>query len=275
MGSILNWLKSLLYGLIYGLSEFLPISSSGHRALFSMLFDDQLCNPVSDLIIHICLLIVVIILDYAAIMRIRRNNKITAGGRGRLRADRRTQYDMRLIKTAAIPLICLLLLNPIASDLAENPVVLALFFVLNGVLVYIPSRLLHANKDAKNMSSADAFLIGAAGGLSVFPGFSRIGASVSAATARGADYKESFHWALLLSIPALVTQIVLDCFAIPGATISPVAFGYYFLVMIGALGGSYISITIMRMISANAGITGFAFYSWGAAMLSLILYMIV
>ncbi len=273
----MHWLKSIVYGIVCGLSEFLPISSSGHQVLFTDIFGSQIQNPVSELLIHISLLVAVVIANYSAIMRLRREAKIgnKRRGTGHNYNSLRSQYDIRLIKNAALPLVVLLLLRPLTATLSNNALVLALCFVLNGVILFLPTRLLQSNKDAKNMSAADALLIGLSGGFSVFAGISRIGASVSVATIRGADHKEALNWCLLLSIPALIVQIVLDFFTISSGIMDPYAFGHYLLIIAGALTGGYLGIFMIRSILSKAGFFGFAFYSWGAAMLTLVLYMIV
>ena len=270
----MHWIKSVVYGIVCGLSEFLPISLSGHQSLFSILFGSQIKNPVSDLLVHLSLLAVVIFANYALISRLRRDIR-TSSRKVHNYAARRSRYDMQLIKNATIPLVVFLLLRLFIDKFSGNLLILTLCFAVNGVILYLPSRFMRGNKDARNMSAADALLIGLLGGLSVFPGISRIGASASAASARGADHDEALNWCLLLSIPALITQIIMDLIAISSGIPEPYEFGHYLLIIVGTLTGGYLTISILRSIISKSGFSGFAFYSWGAAMLTLVLYMIV
>ncbi len=269
----MHWLKSILYGIVCGLSEFLPISLSGHQDLFTNIFGAQTQNPIADLLVHLTLLACVIIANYSTIMKLRREARLRS--RRQIRSVPGSKYDLRLIKNATLPLVILLLLRPVFSGFSEKLPALALCFVLNGILLYVPMRVLQGNKEAKDMSVADGFLVGLLSGLSVFSGISRIGASVSIATVRGADHTKAVNWGILLSIPALLALIVSDLFAIAGGIAEPYAFGHYLLIMIGTFAGGYLGIYTIRTLISKAGFSGFAYYSWGAAMLSIILYMIV
>ena len=269
------WLKSLFYGFVCGLSEYLPISSSGHQMLFTGLFGSQIKNPISDLLIHLSLLAVIVFSNYSFIMRIRREIKSSSRRNGRERIANTTRYDRQLIKTASLPLVVVLFLLPATYQFMDNLLLLAAGFLINGVILFLPSRFMKGNKDAKNMSAADAFLIGTVGGLSVFSGISCIGASVSIASLRGADYRESLNWGFMLCIPALAVRIILDVIAIPGGNFISYSFWHYLLIILGTVAGGYLSIFTVRALSAKSGLSGFAFYSWGATLLALILYMIV
>lgn len=271
----MNWLKSIFYGLLCGLSEYLPISLLGHQSLFAGLFGAQIRNPVSDLLIHLSLLVVVVLTNYSFVMRIRRELKVSVQRSRRDRIAHSARYDSQLIKAASLPLIIMLFLRPLVFDVFDNSLFLAFGFLLNGIVLHLPSRLMKGNKNARSMSAADAFLIGAAGGLSVFPGISGIGASLSVAAMRGADCNDALNWGLILCIPALIVQCIIDVFSIPGANFVTYAFGHYLLIILGTVAGGYLSVLMIRALSSRNGISGFAFYSWGAALLSLILFMIV
>ena len=128
------------------------------------------------------------------------------------------------------------------------------------------------------MSRLDGFLIGLSGVLSVFPGISRVGATLSAASARGADRHNALSWSLLLSIPALVVLMGFDVLNLATQGIDAFVVQRlieYILTFITAYGGGYLSILIMRFLAVRSGFSGFAYYCWGASLFTFILYMAI
>ena len=128
------------------------------------------------------------------------------------------------------------------------------------------------------MSLFDSLFIGLFGALSVFPGISRITCTTMSAVMRGADKNHALNWSLLISIPAIILLAALEliaAFTNPGAiSIGSNLLGYI-LSALGAYIGGYLSIKIMRLISYNIGFNGFAYYSWGAALFTFIIYLTV
>ena len=100
--------------------------------------------------------------------------------------------------------------------------------------------------------------------------------STSYAVARGADRRHALNWALLVSVPALVIMTIMDFIAIftaaPAITFITVV--GYLLAIAASFIGSYYSITIMKFLAVKVGYSAFAYYSWGMALFSFVLYLI-
>lgn len=272
----MDLLKSIVYGLISGLAEFLPVSSSGHRAIFTQMFGEELRTPVLALFIHISILAALFFVCRTTILKMRRDVANHNGRRSKNRHISRTYYDYRLVKSASIPLIIGTLLSPLTANLNYKLIPISVFFLVNGIILFLPGRMLRANKNAGVMTGLDGLFIGAAGILAIFPGISRIGCILSVASILGANYKDAFNWSLLLSIPVLIVQVALDIFSllVLGAG-SAVGFFVVVFTFIGAFLGTCLGIYAMQLLSANANNDKFAYYSWGAALFAFILYMIV
>ncbi len=275
----MSWLESILYGLISGLAEFLPISSRGHQVILIQVFGISRQDPIRSVLIHLGALLALITCCASLIGRFRREARLAERYRHSRTAhtELKVGYDMRLLKTAAVPLLLGLLLNVSTSKLENNPVWVILFFLLNGILLYIVEHIRHGNKDARSMSGFDAILIGISSALSVLPGISRVGINSLTATARGADRQHALNWALMLSIPALIILCCFDVLGIFGAQLAAVSFSLvlgYILSAVFAYIGAYSGILIIRFITVRTGYSGFAYYSWGAAMLLFVLYLI-
>lgn len=272
----MNWLQCIILGLISGISEFLPISSSAHIWITAHLFGIPENDPIRALIIHIAILAALIVASRGAIETILRERRMAARGAKVYNRRYRGNMDFRLLKNTTVYLILgYLVISYIVPAPFPIPVVVCML-LLNGIILYLPTRMLQGNKDARSMSKFDSFLIGLAGATSALTGISRIATITSVATMRGADRSHAANWALLLSTPMLIVLIILDLAAVfSGAlTLVSTGFGGYLLIAISAFLGAYVAISSLKFLSVKAGFSTFSYYSWGAALFLFILYLI-
>lgn len=273
----MNWLESLIYGFISGLSEFLPISSRAHQNLMLVLFGESGHDPIRDMLVHIAILFSIYSGCRALLEQIRRETRSRLHSRSpRSRSIR--LFDVRLVKHATIPMLAGILILSYATGSHLNLMWTSLFLLLNGIVLFIPERMIRTNRDARTMSGFDSALIGISSALCALPGFSRVGCGTSVAIARGAEPKKAFDWAILLSIPAVILFIAIDFFAIfsfGGLHLFWSNFFGYLLSAVGAYIGGYLAIFLMKFLSERSGFFDFSYYCWGAALISFILYLIV
>lgn len=274
----MSFFESLLYGFVSGLTEFLPVSSQGHQAILLRLFGLSYREPARDVFVHIAILLSLVTGCKPAFDSLLREQRLASGASRRRRGDRRGVYELRLFRSAVLPLIIGLICYVFLRSVEKSLFVLSLVFIVNGILVIVPEYTRHGNKDGRFMSGWDALMIGIFGAFSAVPGISRIGSMNLYTTMRGVDRSHSLNWALLLSVPALLLFMFFDIvnlFTIPMGTISFVSVLLYFVSAIAAYCGGYFSILLMRYLSVHTGYAGFAYYSWGAAMFTFVLYLIV
>jgi len=269
--------ESIIYGLLSGLAQFLPVSSQAHQLIAMQLFGIDQRDPIRDLLVHIALLAALYFGCSTMFSRLRRERQMAASSRNSRVYDRSGLYDLRLVKTAALPLIVCLLFYLATSGMEKKPMYTSLFLLVNGVILFAADYTRHGNKDARFMTGFDSILIGIFGGLSVFSGVSRVGAMVSYSVARGADKQKALNWAMMLSIPALFVLAGIDVVHIFTVGVGAVTFisvvGYIFSCA-SAFAGGYLSIVLIRNFITRTSLSGFAYYSWGAALFSFILYLI-
>lgn len=274
----MNWIQSILYGLVSGLAEFLPISAAGHQRLLLELMGVDSSEPVRNLLIHLAVMAALLVCCGTYIEKLRRDRKNTSRGRRRTASyyDSRTVYDGRVIGTAIVPMGILLLLTGLCAGVFDSIIFTAMFFLINGIILYVPEHLPHGNKDARKMAGLDALGIGLFAGLSVLPGVSRVGSAMSFAIGRGADKQKALQWVLVLSIPAIAIGILFDVIGIFSVGLAgitfPAVFGY-FCSAVSAFGAACAGIYFIRFFCVRSNLTVFGFYSWGAALLSIIVYL--
>lgn len=271
------WLQNVLYGLLSGFTEFLPVSSSAHQILFRELFGMGY-SPLLNLFVHLASLCVVVFCNRTMLIRIQRD-KLRYRRMSRLKRQHMsvsTVYDWRLVVTAAVPLVIVLLAQYVTVSVIETPV-MVLILIVNGIMLFVPEHMRHANKNAQAMSGLDGIFMGIFGALSALPGISRNGVITAFAISRGADRQCAVDWALLLSIPALLVLSGLDLVAIVTAGVGTISFlivlCYIFAAFATVVGG-YFGIRLIRFMAVHLDFIGFAYYSWGVALFSFVLYLI-
>ena len=272
----MNWLQSLIYGVISGLTEYLPVSSLAHQRILHSLFGVSQSDPICDLLVHLAVLFAVFTTCKDLLHQFRGGSVQVHNRRSQQRVQ--NSYSMRLVKTAFFPMIITMIILAYIRKGDVSLISVAIFSIINGILIYLPNRMLQGNKDASGMSVADSWIVGLAGSLSVLGGVSRIGATVSVATMRGADRNKALSWALILSVPALVVLCGLDFFNIVFYSGVINVLGNllgYILAIIGSYFGAVASIMLVRYITSHTSHIWFAYYSWGVGLFSFILYLIV
>lgn len=275
----LNWLETLIYGLVCGLSEFLPVSAQAHRVIMQRILGSGVDNPLMNVAVRIAVLAALLVNCGSLMEQMRRERRLTKipMRRRKRQPDMQRVLDLRLVQTAAVPILLSFLLYQAASSWVSDLSRIAIFLVLNGVILFAPTLVPTANKDSRSMSRLDSLLIGIAGALGVIPGISRVGATLSAAVARGADKQNALNWSLLLSIPALICLVLLDAYAVAGQGIGTIDVLLILQCVLGAAAayvGANLGMTVMRHLAVRLGFSGFAYYSWGAALFTFILYLI-
>ena len=276
---MLQWFQSLVYGLICGFTEFLPVSSQPHAVLLDRLFGVSDLGGILRLAVRIGVLLSLLLQFRPQISRISRERRLAAEPlrRRKRQPDAFSLMEFKLLRTAAIPMLLGFIAYPWVGVYGDRLWVIALALVLNGIFIYAPQYMARANKDARHLSGVDGLLIGLGGAVAVIPGVSRVAMLHSAASMRGTDRQYGIQTALLLCIPALILQLVFDSIvtfsALPAITFLTII--CIVTAFAAAVFTSYFSIQFIRFLSVNAGFSGFAYYSWGAAMLAFVLYLAI
>lgn len=276
---LLNILYNLIYALIFGFTEFLCIDSASHILLYEFLTGRKQTDPLLTAFVRVGVLIGVTVSCWDRIRQLWRERKMSMRSRHRQnwQSDPVAQLDLRVLATASFPTLASVLLYSFAGDLITGLLSLALVVVVNGLIVFIPRLVRQGNKDGRTVSRLDALLLGIGAALGAVAGVSRTGAMLTIASVRGMDRTYAINMVLLLSIPVLLGLL---CFDIVAVVAAGVAFGIidllvYCLCAAVACGASWLMILLMRYLSVKIGFSGFAYYSWGFALFTFILYLTI
>ena len=270
----MSWIEILIMGIVSGISEFLPISSTGHQHIFLHLFGEQKNDPLFILFLNIALSAAAVVACKSGLRRILAERAIEMRGK-KFHSYGGRRYEYRLVRTAAIPMVAGIFLFAIVPIHITLPM-LTVTFILNGIILFVTGSMRQGRKDSRQMTKLDNVFIGFLGFFSCIGGLSLVGIAASAAIARGANRQHAVNWALLISVPVLLARSLVSLFTLISVGTSLSLFGVFFALLGGLLAyfAGRAAIRFIRFVSSHIGLTGFSYYCWGAALLAFILFLI-
>jgi undecaprenyl-diphosphatase len=192
-------LEAIILGIVEGLTEFLPVSSTGHLIVVGDLLNFKDSHDIFTVVIQVGAI--------AAVLWYFRND-LTERVRGLLRRDKQALYFWKLLVIASIPAGLLGLAMDNYMDRITVPVVVAIALILGGIVLWLVDRkpvLKHDIKpDIDKISTRQAWLVGLGQCVAIIPGVSRSGATIVSALATGMDRATATAFSFYLSIPVLV-----------------------------------------------------------------------
>ncbi|MCM3612187.1 UDP pyrophosphate phosphatase [Planococcus sp. MERTA32b] len=256
------WLtiKFLLLGLFQGLTEPIPISSSGHLLIAQYFLDVEIEGSVSTfaLLVNTASLIAVLIIYREDIQRL-----IVNGLRFFKVKDEETTRDFMFIVylvIATIPAAIIgLLFQDTIDDYLSTIVTVGVTLVITGVALWL-IRDIHGKRKDGNMTMKDAIIIGLAQSVALIPGISRSGATIVAAMARGINQETALRFSFLLFIPISLGGAVLSVSDILNDDNLATLAVPYIMAFIGSLIASYFSLKWFMNIMAKGQLKYFAIY---------------
>lgn len=190
--------------------------------------------------------------------------------------DTKSLMELSMLKYMAIPVIIGFFFYSRAAALGSNLIILAGILIVNGIILYVPQFLPGSNKDARNMSPIDSILMGLGGAASVLPGISAVGASVSIGSVCGAERGFALNMSLMMNILVTCGMVFMDFLGIFSTGLGVDGFFSFLSAVLAAgaaFGGVLLGIEILKKMAQKSGFGFFAYYCWGAAMISFVLYI--
>lgn len=276
----MNIFESILLGLIQGLSEFLPISSSGHLALLQYFFGIEGESVlIFAVLLHFGTLIAVLIVYrkdiWELIIELGRAIKDIFTGKGlnvNANENRRLGY---MIIVATIPVVIIgLLFNDFFKEAYTNILMIGICLIITGTFLWIAERQASGYKGIREMRFRDAVFVGVLQCIAMLPGISRSGATIVGGLFAGLNRELAVKFAFLISIPSVIGAVILETPAaieqgLAGELLIPVIIG----VVIAGISG-FIAIKTMIKIVSNKKLFYFSFYTWIVG-IAIVTYLIV
>ncbi len=267
-------LQSVMLGIIQGLTEFLPVSSSGHLVLLQNLFEIREPELLFDISLHIGTLIAIFIVFYREIRSIfqtllRLPALIKSSGSLKsVFADNEEIRIAALILIGSIPTAILgILFHKIADQIFGSVWIVGVMLLVTGTLLWFTRRITIEGRPLIKVGIKDALMIGLIQGMAIMPGISRSGATISMALFLGMNREVAGRYSFLLSIPAILGAMMLSLNSTIIQTDIPVR-----IILLGTVTAAivgYIGLKILLRLVKQGHLYYFAPYCWllGAATL--------
>ena len=278
----MSLLSSILLGLIQGLAEFLPISSSGHLAIAEHFLGQAGVAEVPeffDVLLHLGTLVAV----FAAYWQDIRDMilELIDGVRDLAHGTTPTPIPparrlILLIIVATLPLFAVLPIKDLVEGLANNIYFVAGALIVTGFLLFASDRVKKGRKTEKTATLVDVLLVGVAQAIATCPGISRSGTTITAGCFVGFDRKFAVRFSFLMSIPAILGANILtlkDAITEGGIVAAEIPV-YLVGVAVAAVVG-YACIRLLKMIADKGRVGWFAYYCWAAGLIVLALTLVL
>lgn len=203
----------LILGVVQGLTEFLPISSSAHLNLFPWVLGWSQMPASFDVALHIGTLLAIVIFFFKDWIKL-----IVGGYKQVVKKEKSTEGKIFWYLVAAtIPAgILSLVLDKISEKLFENNlnvemIVIAITLIVMGIILYVVDKKSKANIKYEDMTLKQSVLIGTSQSLAAaFPGVSRSGITMTVARALGIDRESAARYSFLLAAPITLAAVIFD-----------------------------------------------------------------
>lgn len=272
--------NAVLLGLIHGIAEFLPVSSSGHFSIVNNLFklsDLSQGHMLFQALLYLASMAAVMIVYWPEICAMYWE-LISLAGFGPLAGQEKERYPAArcflMLVLGTLPLFLALPINSRMGVLNGRNIFIGIMLIMTGCILYISDRMLPGRKNLSSMTIFDALIIGLCQSVATIPGLSRSAVTITAGMAVGLRRDFAVNFSFLLSIPAVFGAAIL---AFADALRDGIDWSFVPAYLVGtavALVTGVLSIHLMRYIGKKRRFGGFAYYCWVIGVLSIILYLI-
>lgn len=276
----MSLLQAILMGLIQGLTEFLPVSSSGHLALFKILFGVNTDTGILyDVLLHAGTLIAICAVYYKDIWKmivegccIIRDAAINTVIFFQNRFKQTKAPYRKVINSSYRKFVMLIVVSTIPTGIigvvgkdvvemaSELLIVPGICLIVTAILLLVADHVKDGDKLPKNVTYSNAFGIGIAQGIATLPGLSRSGSTITACLLSGFQRNFAVKYSFIMSIPAVLGALVLELKDITTVEVSSIEIFYYIIGMAVAAVVGYVCIKTMLVIVRKKKFTGFAIY---------------
>ena len=249
-------IKYLILGLVQGLTEFLPISSSGHLVIFQNYLNLGANRYLIDLILHAGTLLAVIVFFFKDIKKLIR--------------QRNLKILVYIAIATVITGICGVAGNKFFKMLFDSATLVCFMLIVNGVILLFTGKFLNGKRDFSDLNTTDALWLGISQSLAIIPGLSRSGLTISAMLFKGIKKESAFRLSFLASIPAISGALIYELKGLTCLTLDIT--GYALLGTLVAFISGLFALKILYLIIQRAKLTFFGYYCLVAASIYLILH---
>lgn len=273
----MNILQAILLGLVQGLTEFLPVSSSGHLVLVQELLG---VNPETDFVLfsvllHFGTLLAVVIAFWSDIKQLFFEFFRWIGDGFQLKGQPYRRFLVMLL-ISIIPMFAILPIKSYIEEAMGSTLFVGIMLLGTAALLLLSERVSHGHKTERDATWLDAFLVGAMQCLAVLPGLSRSGTTMVGGLLRGFSREFAVRFAFIMSLPVIFGANILeisDAVAAPPAVPTPIYI--YIIGMLVALVAGLAAIKMVKFIANRGNFRPFVVYCTIIGIFTIVLNFIL
>lgn len=274
----ITYLQAIIMGLVQGLAEFLPVSSSGHLVLSKFILGAELgTSALFEILLHVGTLAAVFVFYWKDVLNLIKEGLFLIKDIFLL-IFKRKKFELYVerklvvfIIVASIPTAILgLLMEAFLEDLFLSSVIAVGFALLvTGTMLMMIRKMPKGQKTLEEMNGRDALTIGLVQGIATIPGISRSGSTVTAGLFCGMDKEFAFRFSFLMSIPAILGAAVLKLMDVDMADLAANAGPYAVGMIVSAVVG-YASIRWLKNLIQKDQFHYFGYYCLAVGLVSIV-----
>ena len=278
----MSYLFSILMGILQGVTEFLPVSSSGHLTLFQYFFgqDPESTDMLFTILLHFGTLISVCVYYWRDVLGMIREFFLGLAAifskRGTTGRPPEARRLVLMVIVATLPLFAVLLVKGWLDAAFSNVTFVSLALIATGFILFFSDRMAKGHKNARTATMKDALIVGCVQAVATLPGLSRAGTTISAGMMVGFDRTFAVRFSFLMSLPAVLGANILevvDAAASASFDLSLLPMYVVGVVVAGVVG--YLAIRLVNMLAQKGKFGKFAYYCWAVGAISLVAGTIV
>lgn len=275
----MSYLQAIILGLVQGITEFLPVSSSGHLAILQSFFglESTENHLLFDVLLHLGTLGAVLVTYWRDIAGLTREGLVQLHLKKPRRGQKPDLLKQRMILFilfATLPLVLVVFLRKAVTSLYENTFFIGFALLVTGGLLFAADRLGHGTKNERNATLGSVMLVGLSQALATVPGLSRSGTTISVGMFCGFERSFAVKFSFLLSVPAVLGANLLTFIDAVQAGIDFSLLPVYLVGVLAAFVSGFFAISLLRILVQKSRFGSFAYYCWGAGLVTLILSLV-
>ena len=270
---IMDIFQAIIIGLVQGLTEFLPVSSSAHLIFAQQALGVSDVGLAFDVLMHVGTLVAVIVYFFNDIVNMIKGFLLSlvdlknGNFMGEIKKDPYKKLAWLTI-LATIPVgVVGVLFNDMIESMFQGLTIPAFLLLVTGCLLYASQRMNSGRIDVRNVTIKEALIMGCGQALAVLPGLSRSGTTIAAGLFAGLDKEFAAKFSFILSIPAILGAAVFQLKDLSGGNIEIGACIAGFVV---AVISGYLAISVLLKIVREKSLDIFAYYCWIVGLIVLI-----
>ena len=263
----MDLLSAALLGIVQGLTEFLPISSSGHLILARAFFgwDATRFGLAFDVAVHVGTLLAVFVFFWRDVQQM-----IVALPGALAGHDGEYERLVRLIVVGTIPIVIVGLLFADWLEEIRSPAVVAATLAIGGLGLVVAERLGRRDRAAGTISYLEAFAIGVAQTAALIPGISRSGATLTLALLLGLQREGAARFVFLLSLPAVLAAAAREALKLVDVGVSGIPVALFAVGVVTSAIVGYLTIKFFLRYLAGHSLVVFAYYRFALAAVTVL-----